>query len=400
MKKRVKRIYTKKELNVREKKFFLEKLELICERMVGPGYFQLLPSKVLDLAFKFRYPALKVIRSTPQNLSEIDIYEYRKALIKLLEEFEVETHLGEKISYKWYLRDMLVLIHAVEFGVRGGFMGASRLLLAFSPYFRKTEWYNRYVIQTREVVNMVNYCMFDFNKGFLVSHLDQMAFSNPEGLNQIRLFRYRPHTINLDINGFRRPLIKLGNYDLEQGLHWINVSPPSIGYSNSNLKPVYVQQHMFHRFEERAGLPAGFGQQFLLQALADESFIYHIRKERVLLECRAWGSRIGYFVISAYEHGFVVHTFLFLTNDSTPEGRRLASFTQLERNDQRYLGIDRIDSFLEYDIAGDKNLKEIFFKAGCGSLLEYSEKINTLAGEPLKSAAFINQYLRAGAASN
>lgn len=394
MKKRAKRAYAKKELQIREKKYFLEKLELICERMVGPGYFQLLPPRVLEMAYKYRYPGLKIIRST-QDISDEETLEYRKALVEILAALEVETHLGEKISYKWYLRDILVFIHAIEFGVRGGVVSSSRLVNAFKPYFRNTEWYIENAAKTTAMVSLINHCMFDFNKGFVVSRLDQMAFHNAQGLNHIRLFRYRPPTISLRVNGFNRPLIKLGNYDLEKGLHWVNVSPPSIGFSNPNLKPVYVQQHMFHRFEERAGLPAGFGQHFLLEALADEKATYHVRRERILLECRAWGSRIGYFVISAYEHGFVVHTFLFLTNDSTPEGRRLVKLTQLERSDTRHLGIDRIDSFLKYDIAGDRKLKDIFLKAGCGSLLEYSEKVQTHVSEPLKNAAFIHQYIRA-----
>jgi hypothetical protein len=89
----------------------------------------------------------------------------------------------------------------------------------------------------------------------------------------------------------------------------------------------------------------------------------------------------------------VVRTFLFLTNDGTPEGRKLAAITNLHLLDKQFLGIDEINAFLQYNIAGDAILRKLFVDAGCGSLLHYVDEYFKERGQPLSSADFIHKYL-------
>ncbi len=103
--------------------------------------------------------------------------------------------------------------------------------------------------------------------------------------------------------------------------------------------------------------------------------------------------KIGYFVMTAEDGYLLVRTFLFITTEQTREGRRLASLTHLNLLDKRYLGIDRMDAFMTYNILGDPVLRALFEKAGCGSLMKYLDMVYPEGSEPLKPTDFIHKYL-------
>ena len=67
--------------------------------------------------------------------------------------------------------------------------------------------------------------------------------------------------------------------------------------------------------------------------------------------------------------------------------------TNLKLLDRKHLMIDCMDAFLLYDIAGDKGLRKLFNKAGCGSLMKYADQINKHGKESLKSPDFIYRYM-------
>jgi hypothetical protein len=60
---------------------------------------------------------------------------------------------------------------------------------------------------------------------------------------------------------------------------------------------------------------------------------------------------------------------------------------------KQFLGIDQINAFLQYNIAGDAVLRKLFVDAECGSLLHYVDEYFAERGQPLSSADFIHKYL-------
>lgn len=86
-----------------------------------------------------------------------------------------------------------------------------------------------------------------------------------------------------------------------------------------------------------------------------------------------WDKKVGYLVCSYAEGKVVIRSFLFLTNDGTPEGKRLSKLTQLQKLDKRYLEIDTLGGFMGFNIAYDVQLSSLFIEAGCGDLLNASD---------------------------
>ena len=76
----------------------------------------------------------------------------------------------------------------------------------------------------------------------------------------------------------------------------------------------------------------------------------------------------------------MIRSFLFLTNDGPPEGRKLRALTGLAKYDKKYLGIDKLSTFTAYRIHEDEALSALCQGAGCSSLLD-SRNLEAIAAE-------------------
>lgn len=93
----------------------------------------------------------------------------------------------------------------------------------------------------------------------------------------------------------------------------------------------------------------------------------------------------------------VLRTFLFLTNNGTPEGEKLHEHTGIMKEDKMYLTIDKFSSFIHSDIKYNDHIKDIFIKAGCQSLFEVDKEVYLANGEEKALANLIENYLNKAA---
>jgi len=158
--------------------------------------------------------------------------------------------------------------------------------------------------------------------------------------------------------------------------------------------PLYIQRHALHRLDERLGLHAENVHAHLFFSLYDQPVNYVMVDGRTLIEFNMYEYKVGYLVTTIQDDKLVILSFLFLTNDGTPEGRKLRTLTGLAKRDKKYLEIDKLSTFTAYRIHEDKDLSELFRQAGCGSLLE-AETLQAIAAEymPERSKAILHKYL-------
>jgi hypothetical protein len=119
------------------------------------------------------------------------------------------------------------------------------------------------------------------------------------------------------------------------------------------------------------------------------------KKGDLLFEYRFFGKKTGYFKGDIIDGKLILRTFLFLTNNGTPEGEKLHDNTGIEKQDKIYLTIDKLSTFINSDIADNPKLKNIFIKAGCSSIFEIDKSLYMPPTEEKEKtiAAFIVQYL-------
>lgn len=99
----------------------------------------------------------------------------------------------------------------------------------------------------------------------------------------------------------------------------------------------------------------------------------------ILMEFRYFNTKAGYFRLDIIDGKIIIRTFLFVTNNGTPEGQKLGSNTGLQKLDKKYLAIDKLSTFMTSDIGKNENVKKIFIDAGCQCLLELYERSHSVA---------------------
>jgi hypothetical protein len=104
--------------------------------------------------------------------------------------------------------------------------------------------------------------------------------------------------------------------------------------------------------------------------------------------------KLGYFKGDIIGDKLVIRTFLFITNNGTPEGKKLQKLIGLQKADKKYLGIDKLSTFILSDIKENEQLKTLFCEAGCGDLFKLDKTVlNKPEEKEIACAHFIANYL-------
>ena len=179
-------------------------------------------------------------------------------------------------------------------------------------------------------------------------------------------------------------------------LKWATIKAVDIGASNSlgNFEmDVYIQSHALERMKERLD-SYKFNEENLFFFLSvSKPVIIQNSNGQYLLIYGEPDKRIGYFVIEPVEGVALLTTFLFLTNDGTPEGEKLRALAGIEKTDKKYLKIDRLSAFAQSDIEQNEAAKHLFLKAGCGSLFDLFFHIDPDRSEQFNRADTLIKYL-------
>ena len=102
--------------------------------------------------------------------------------------------------------------------------------------------------------------------------------------------------------------------------------------------------------------------------------------------------KLGYLWADVRPNMVLIRTFLFVTMDSTPEGKLLQEELGLEAEDKKYLALDRLSTFTRSDIRQDTELRKSFVQAGCEDLFCMDPLEEEDASEDI--VQFIRSYMR------
>jgi hypothetical protein len=180
------------------------------------------------------------------------------------------------------------------------------------------------------------------------------------------------------------------------------IPPSHIGMKGPGMdkvRPVYISEHALNRLDERTGCASsGYMQMFLCYSVLKGS-VQKTNDGRMLLGFEVFDHKIGYLVLSIQKNSILIHTFLLLTANSTPEGKKLRTQLGLQKADHQYLGIDKLSTFVNSDILQHDDVCELFRNAGCESLLkvcEYlkEEELWQQDGEQIRLAERMKNYLK------
>ncbi|ETZ20880.1 hypothetical protein [Pedobacter sp. V48] len=81
-------------------KRFVERMEIRCNALVGPGYFEKFPGRLLAHMYATRYPALKIKASPDSDVSKSTVVKANKLLSAFLDDQYINLNDGERVIKK------------------------------------------------------------------------------------------------------------------------------------------------------------------------------------------------------------------------------------------------------------------------------------------------------------
>jgi hypothetical protein len=351
-------------------KAFLNRLKSTCDLLAGKGLFDQLPAEHFPKLFEQRIPPLK-LEFTPGELTVEQETEMQLFFRMKMDRLAYQTLTGESIRAADYFREGILLIAYLNM------LSKTRPELQILPiitgaYHLTSEWY---VYAVESIIHFMNtICIVlseHLNRVIAVDYSGTTLLSAkvPDNKIKIRYERVLPFKMKLD--GHFRDVFPLKWSGLLGKLESAVITPGNIGYPAEYDKPVPVciQQHALNRMVERLSLTPGM-LLYMLDVFFRNRPSDLLFNNTQLLLFNAGGKKLGYLVTELMENRLVILTFLFLTNDGTPEGRKLAELTRLQRPDKTYLGIDTLEGVNSLRLSEDAPLSALFTEAGCADLLD------------------------------
>jgi hypothetical protein len=381
----------------KHKRDYLSRLKIVCEKLVGSGWFDLIPAEDIDIIYEKRYPSLTIKIAPGVVIDSARWQTYRETLSTLLDAsaFDVMEH---SIPLKTILSEGLALIHFVSMMAENRFPRSEELRAVFKPFLITTNGYYSYLPdQLAALLFLMDVRNGNYRDGFLHADRTQTNIGKVRATpNTIFVHLFKPIISSVIIDGSTREIIAVNRF-VPRGINLqVKLRPSAIGLQSAlyDALPLYIQRHALQRLDERLGLQANNVHSHLFFSLFEQPVRYVLGNGCSLIEFNMYEYKVGYLLTTQHNDKLVIRSFLFLTNDGTPEGRRLRAITGLAKYDKKYLGIDKLSTFTAYRIHEDEELSALFREAGCGSLLD-AKNLQAIAAEytPDRDKAALRKYL-------
>jgi hypothetical protein len=363
---------------------FFERIEILCETFAGPGYFKKIPAILLEHMFMNRYPSLKARAFPDATIPKAKVTQFHKLMNKFIGDRYVELDNGDKLYLSWYLAEGLILINYIDEMAESDFPHAHEFKKAIADYLPGSEIHSMMDEMLMELVHDTTVFLSDYNHTIITANIGATAFFDKEShTNNVLIQDRKPEKSSIILDGEKRAIISLSW--LAEDMEWMHteVKPSVLGFKTGSIDipiRVYIQQHALDKLQERIDITPGIMHYMIFLLLNQPEIKHHKKDNTSLVEYYLMDQKVGYLLISLIDAKLIIRTFLFLTNDGTPEGKKLNQLLSLDKEDKKYLMIDTLPTFNSYHIDQNAGLSKIFREAGCGPLLklghlkEFSQK--------------------------
>ena len=384
---------------------FFKKLQQTIALIGDASAIALLDKKKLEFIHHYRIRPHKIIAQN--NSKQKSLARVLDMLNKTLNEQLHKTFIdvGEKkirfnlTDFTVYIETLYIYWLAIEEKCSET---ESRFKACFPLFYDNfTETRAHATLEVKQKLDMVAWLYSDMTKQtirFVPEKINRTsATSTSEFYNNYIMTENEPETETLEIDGHKRTIYRVCATTAEAFIP-LTITPERLGMNGMLQKfplRVFIQMHAFERIEIRLGkLFRMFHYPYIIIALLKADLIPANEKNSFLIPVTNDITRLGYLKADVTGDKFVIRTFLFLTNNGTPEGKKLNHLIGLQKADKKYLGIDKLSTFIQSDIKNDEKLKALFYEAGCGDLFKLNKTMLDDPGDKeLVTADYISRYL-------
>ncbi len=222
----------------------------------------------------------------------------------------------------------------------------------------------------------------------------------------LELHRTVPEKATFTIDHHPRPAIKLGWASPHAGVTYFQRRPSELGM-NGNFADIpmdiYIQSHALQRLSERLDCVTKTLVHFFVVVAMSKPQVTFDSRGKLLIEYRIEKYKAGYLRADIIDGCILIRTFLFLTNNGTPEGEKLEQMTGLGKLDKKYLAIDKLSAFMSSDIRSNEAVMQLLRKSGCECLLDLHQNLKQVITNENSTQAtgrLISNYLELNTVSS
>ncbi|MES2514721.1 MAG: hypothetical protein V4580_11280 [Bacteroidota bacterium] len=386
---------------------FLLRLEKLCNDITGSNVFQLIPRDQLEDIYKLRNHPIRVIEGEGQKIPNDILQETKSMVLDVFKHRRVPLDIGNVSSislYDFFTVGFTLMLYGTRIN-EVDFPGATEVKSKLNPLVSIADGpiYNSVWREYLTMMHLMSVVMSDLQLGlYALKHTKRELIKGHIGLFFcMEIYRAETEQIKFTLDGSSRPAFRLGWF-LDENIgkiDFIKVESEKLNLPDGKTFDVYIQSHAFARLQERIdGVTPGF-LHFSIYDSFKNLKVAKNKKGELLCEFALIDKKVGYFVGQILDGKLLLKTFLFLTNNGTPEGEKLHKHTGLMKEDKIYLSIDKFSSFINSDIVTNPIVKDIFIKAGCESLFKVDEAVFLAPKgmfEKIPMAENIKKYLKLG----
>ncbi|MBP1638774.1 MAG: hypothetical protein H6Q17_357 [Bacteroidetes bacterium] len=383
---------------------FFSVFRTVCNEVGGEGVMELLNPLFLDVLYRFRMLDPKIVNGSYPGLTERDMCEIRKGFNRMIHLFTVQITEKLTVTLFDYLTVVVSLQTYQKFDCKYNHEFNQRMSAIMDPSI-KTNGDHMICV----VLEMLCLDLFDYSA--TISWGD-FNYEHKKDKNQsfIPVFYLHgevqnPRTFNTSDG--KRQAYRLSWFEHIGGPFGRKIDAGVLGLSDKQSDTpidVYIQQHAINRMNERLDCLSKSEIYLMLDASFRSSIVLYTGDRRYLIEYRIFDSKIGYMLGEYVDGILLLKTFLFVTNNGTPEGRKLYELYGLGKLDKKYLMLDKLSSYIRSDIGNNEKLKSLFEQIGCAGLLNIEEDVQMLAASRKGNAHLdsnkILAYLQCDRSSN
>ena len=341
---------------------------------------QLIPKHEYDFIYKTRIQSVKIINSSACSVSSDVFNEFKEchtAMLKINQiEFTSDDDEMKAMSFYHFFTIGLTIHEYVTRLTETKFAGAKLIIdkLKDFTFCVEHEAYPKVSTEYSNLLNMLCIMHSNLQTQTLTYNIHFKTELNGKlgARFCVELTGLKSEKINILLDDHHRPVIRLGivEHGPEPRYDYISITAAQLNLNSHQLFSVYIQAHAFNRLTERIdGVFDGLLHVDLYRSFKNLKF--HTDKQGgYLFEFTINQVKVGYFKGEIIGENIVLRTFLFLTNNGTPEGKKLHANTGIMKEDKIYLTIDKLSTFVNSDIANNEQLKQVFIDAGCESLFK------------------------------
>ena len=363
---------------------FFRKMKLIIDSVCGADIYPLIPQSILDDAYLCRSSPFRFKVEYNSNVPAKTLNDAKVILPSLIKKQNIllPPNNLEITLYDFYTVVFTIVILNSRISDTT-FDQAAKVKEALQFFVNDTA--------TNEIANKHMYSiLYTYNLGecdlrktlYWYRHDLVVPKTFPsETENIITVNCTTSETITVEVEGNARPAIRVGWAFAFVGAEWLSLKPSVLGFNSPFAEiplKVYIQSHAINRLLERIDCFWSGNIQFNMYCSLAAPIIAHDTNNNLLIEFRIFDTKAGYFRADIIDGIILIRTFLFITNNGTPEGQLLEKNTGLQKLDKKYLAIDKLSTFMTSDIDKNDEVQRIFKTSGCQCLLDLYEKMKPL----------------------